>query len=78
MEILKSEQTKVGDNGRILLRYSGTEPKNSSLVEGREKFGLKVLSIYLKILFKNRCNLNPFSKYDEIIHAHPSKPRPLM
>jgi phosphoglucosamine mutase len=41
MEILKSEQSKVGDNGRILLRYSGTEPKIRLLVEGREKIWVK-------------------------------------
>ncbi len=41
IEILKSEQSKVGDNGRILLRYSGTEPKIRLLVEGREKIWVK-------------------------------------
>ena len=35
-EVLEAEQSKAGNQGRILLRYSGTEPKIRLFVEGRD------------------------------------------
>jgi len=53
-EILKSEQSKVGNNGRILLRYSGTEPKIRLLVEGREKIWVKsTFNLFQKFIQKS-------------------------
>jgi len=36
-QIIQTVENKLGDTGRVLVRYSGTEPKVRVMVEGTEQ-----------------------------------------
>lgn len=41
MALVKETERQLGDSGRVLLRYSGTEPKARLLIEGRDQAAIQ-------------------------------------
>ena len=50
--VTKAEEA-LGDSGRVLFRYSGTEPKARVMVEGEDEIQIRALAEELSAVAKN-------------------------
>ena len=55
-EIIKATEKYLGDEGRVLVRYSGTEPLCRIMVEGKNKKEIEALAEKIGGVIKNNIN----------------------
>jgi phosphoglucosamine mutase len=55
-EAIRSVESKLGDTGRVLVRYSGTQPLCRVMVEGPDMDETGRLCKYLSDIIKNNLN----------------------
>jgi phosphoglucosamine mutase len=57
LALVKEAETKLGSEGRVLLRYSGTEPKARLLIEGRDAAQIKAFADKITSRIKERIGV---------------------
>jgi phosphoglucosamine mutase len=58
LQLVKEMETKLADNGRVLLRYSGTEPKARLLIEGRDDEQIKAFAEKIAARIREKIGAN--------------------
>ncbi|MEE9291410.1 MAG: phosphoglucosamine mutase [Acidobacteriota bacterium] len=56
---IREEEFRLGDRGRLLVRYSGTEPKARVMVEGESKDAIKAIAERLRIIIQDAIGQAP-------------------
>jgi phosphoglucosamine mutase len=54
MALVKESEAKLGKEGRIFLRYSGTEPKARLLIEGRDQSQIEAMANQIAAVIKEK------------------------
>ncbi len=55
MKEIKAKESLLGDQGRIVLRYSGTEPKIRLMIEGKDQALIETMAIELSEMIQQEC-----------------------
>ena len=56
---IREEELRLGDRGRLLVRYSGTEPKARVMVEGESKDAIEAIAERLRIIIQDAIGQAP-------------------